>query len=249
MPFEVGTLQCLENGLTGAFKYHDEMDTFVLRAGIPSRVLKSARQIGEVANQRFDRAPKRFVAQALINILHESGSEGDEIIGRLISELSNGMFPNANPSGMAAINQLKSIAERDHHRKRKEAQEKERKRKALQEARESERSRAHIQREKERDSFLAEFGALMEEENSQRRGYALEKFLKRLFDFEELQPRGSFRIKGEQIDGSILWNGNIHLVEAKWQQAPVAGAEFGAFQFKLEGKSADTRGLFISIFG
>jgi hypothetical protein len=29
----------------------------------------------------------------------------------------------------------------------------------------------------------------------------------------------------------------------------VAGAEFGAFSFKIEGKTADTRGLFIAING
>jgi hypothetical protein len=30
---------------------------------------------------------------------------------------------------------------------------------------------------------------------------------------------------------------------------PIAGGEFGAFTFKIEGKTADTRGLFVSVNG
>jgi hypothetical protein len=54
---------------------------------------------------------------------------------------------------------------------------------------------------------------------------------------------------GEQIDGSFSWRGRTYLTEAKWVKEPVAGAEFGAFIYKIEGKTADTRGLYISING
>ncbi|MEE8531269.1 MAG: hypothetical protein V3S34_03555, partial [Hyphomicrobium sp.] len=79
--------------------------------------------------------------------------------------------------------------------------------------------------------------------------YMFEKFLTDLLEFEELQPRGSFRVIGEQIDGSFLWRNRTNLTEAKWSSKRVAGAEFGAFTFKIEGKTADTRGLFIAING
>ena len=67
--------------------------------------------------------------------------------------------------------------------------------------------------------------------------------------FEGLSPRGSFKIVGEQIDGSFAWLSRTHLVEAKWVKEPVAGAEFGAFLYKVQGKTADTRGLFVSVNG
>ena len=67
--------------------------------------------------------------------------------------------------------------------------------------------------------------------------------------FEGLSPRGSFKIVGEQIDGSFAWSSRTHLVEAKWVKGPVGGAEFGAFFYKVQGKTADTRGLFLSING
>jgi len=89
----------------------------------------------------------------------------------------------------------------------------------------------------------------MSEGNAQTRGYLLETFLTDLFENEGLEPRGSFKLKSEQIDGSFLWRTGTSLMEAKWVKEPVAGADFGAFNYKIEGKSVDTRGLFISING
>ncbi|OHY99445.1 hypothetical protein BC440_01360 [Thalassospira sp. MIT1004] len=97
--------------------------------------------------------------------------------------------------------------------------------------------------------MLNEFNLLVVEENSQKRGYALEQLLKKLFELEGLSPRGSFRNKGEQIDGSFEWQGHTIVLEAKWVSSPVSGAEFGAFISKISGKSANTRGLYVSVNG
>jgi hypothetical protein len=51
----------------------------------------------------------------------------------------------------------------------------------------------------------------------QKRGYAFESFLNELFDLFSLAPRGSFRLVGEQIDGSFQLGQDVYLVEAKWQ--------------------------------
>ena len=50
----------------------------------------------------------------------------------------------------------------------------------------------------------------------QRRGYKFEKFLKDMFDVYGLSPRASFRLEGEQIDGSFVCGGDTYLLEAKW---------------------------------
>lgn len=47
------------------------------------------------------------------------------------------------------------------------------------------------------------------------RGYAFEKFLRDLFVIYNFNPRPSFRIQGEQIDGSILFDHETYLLEAK----------------------------------
>jgi hypothetical protein len=83
----------------------------------------------------------------------------------------------------------------------------------------------------------------------QARGYAFETLLRDLFNVYGLQAREPFRLKGEQIDGSFLLQGETYLVEAKWQEAPTGVADMHTFHGKLEQKAAWTRGLFVSNSG
>ena len=54
--------------------------------------------------------------------------------------------------------------------------------------------------------------------NFQQRGFDFEKFLKDLFLLYELDPKGSFKNYGEQIDGAFTFDGTDYLLEAKWKQ-------------------------------
>lgn len=98
------------------------------------------------------------------------------------------------------------------------------------------------------DAMLAELMALPAMA-PQPRGYAFEKFLKRLFDAFGLEARDAFKLKGEQIDGSFLLFNETYLLEAKWQEPPCGVADLHAFHGKVEQKAAWTRGLFISNSG
>jgi hypothetical protein len=81
------------------------------------------------------------------------------------------------------------------------------------------------------------------------RGFAFEKFLNALFALCGLAPRGSFRLVGEQIDGSFQIDTDTYLVEAKWHEQPSGQGELLVFREKVESKSAWSRGLFISYSG
>ena len=83
----------------------------------------------------------------------------------------------------------------------------------------------------------------------QDRGYAFEKFLKDVFDAYGLAARASFRLKGEQIDGSFMLDGETYLLEAKWTNARVDVATLHAFNGKVEEKAGWSRGLIISQSG
>lgn len=83
----------------------------------------------------------------------------------------------------------------------------------------------------------------------QPKGFAFEKFLNDLFDVHKLAPRGSFRITGEQIDGSFELNSDVYLLEAKWQAKQTSQDDLLIFRGKVESKSTWTRGLFISDSG
>jgi hypothetical protein len=83
----------------------------------------------------------------------------------------------------------------------------------------------------------------------QARGYAFEGFLKELFSAHGLAPRASFRLVGEQIDGSFELMSETYLLEAKWQGGKIGAADLRAFNAKAEDKAAWTRGLFVSVNG
>ena len=85
-------------------------------------------------------------------------------------------------------------------------------------------------------------------QNPQQRGFDFEIFLKDLFAAYNLDPNGSFRLTGEQIDGSFVLDGETYLIEAKWEQGQVNAQKLNAFHSKLSNR-AWARGVFISYNG
>lgn len=83
----------------------------------------------------------------------------------------------------------------------------------------------------------------------QPRGYAFEKFLKDMFDAYGLSARASFRLAGEQIDGSFVSGGDTYLLEAKWTNDWVSTATLRSFNAKVEDKARWSRGLLLSYSG
>ena len=83
----------------------------------------------------------------------------------------------------------------------------------------------------------------------QPRGYAFEKFLKGMFDAYGLSARASFRLVGEQIDGSFVLGNDIYLLEAKWTNDLVDTATLRSFNAKVEDKARWSRGLLLSYSG
>jgi len=94
-----------------------------------------------------------------------------------------------------------------------------------------------------------EYFNLVNEPDRQKAGLELEGVLNHLFALHGLAPREPFRVVGEQIDGSFELDHETYLVEAKWQKEPVSENHLLTFRGKIEGKSAYTRGVFISISG
>lgn len=84
--------------------------------------------------------------------------------------------------------------------------------------------------------------------NAQRRGYLFEKFLKKLFLNEGIEVTEPFKIVGEQIDGSIKYDGEHYIIEAKWHDKWSASDSLYQFAAKVEGKMYG-RGVFISVNG
>jgi len=92
-----------------------------------------------------------------------------------------------------------------------------------------------------------EFFRLAAESDRNKAGLALEPLLNKLFHLFELSPREPFRVVGEQIDGSFVLDGQVYLLESKWEKNPLPEADLLVFRGKIEGKSTFTRGVMIAL--
>lgn len=99
------------------------------------------------------------------------------------------------------------------------------------------------------DELKNNFFEIAMNENAQQRGFQLEKFLNELFSFFDLDPKSSFKIVGEQIDGSFTFDTADYLLEAKWQKALIVAQDLYGFAGKIQGKLKNTLGLYISLGG
>lgn len=252
MAFDALTLSHVEDALSDVFGYHNKLDSFLVRSGLPSADLEAARAVAEdrcASSGKFSKAPKRFVVQAVMDRLATAGDAGDRIIATMITSLTQMPTDEANEGARAAIEALRGKIKTDRELKAEQRAE------AEQAARDSDladqraRAEARATRTATRDALRDRFIGLIGETDAQRRGYLFETFLGDLFDVEGLAAKRSFKLIGEQIDGSFAWRGRTYFVEAKWTKAPAAGKEFGAFDYKIRGKTVDTRGLFVSING
>lgn len=83
----------------------------------------------------------------------------------------------------------------------------------------------------------------------QRRGFALEGLLRDIFDAFDLDPKSSFRVTGEQIDGGFTLDNTYFILEAKWEKVPADRAALDTFNSKVERRSEITQGLLVAIAG
>lgn len=93
------------------------------------------------------------------------------------------------------------------------------------------------------------YGELVDMDDPQARGRALEPLLRDLFALFDLDPKAAFVLRGEQIDGSFSLGETHFLLEAKWTQEAADRGALSIFKDKVQGKIENTLGLFISING
>lgn len=99
------------------------------------------------------------------------------------------------------------------------------------------------------EELVKEYYKLISSEEPQKRGYILERILRELFALFDLDPKASFKIEGEQIDGAFTFQSTDYLFEAKWQEELVGAAQLDALSGKLSRKLDNTLGLFLSVNG
>jgi hypothetical protein len=81
------------------------------------------------------------------------------------------------------------------------------------------------------------------------RGYAFQEFLDKLFVLFDLEPRLSYRLEHAEIDGSISFDTDDYIIEARWRKDASSPIDADRFDKKVERKGKNALGLFISVNG
>lgn len=234
-------IQALKEALTNVYWYKSDLRSFL------SNSISNPEILGKLNWDDY----KRNIVGTLITFLTRYEEEYQRDIIRLMDEVSR-------VNDFSHLKKLEDGVEKEENAKNAVNALK----KQLignQELRE-EQQKAEIRREEAHKKLLqvnevknrlgeinSEFLRLLSEQNAQKRGYQLEKIMKDLFELFDLDPKSSFKITGEQIDGAFSFDGTDYLLEAKWQKNPIDAKELDSLSSKLSRKLDNTLGLFLSI--
>lgn len=247
--FNPTALKLIEDALSEAFYSHRDFDSFIRRCDIDERLLADARRKAEARKGNYERAPKRFIAQELIQLIESKGDQGVHLLTSIFDALVRGTFSDATSKGKDALNSLKTQFERDREQRLSE----EKAKREWKAEREQAAARSSESTAIARDRELARLHALFLEmhgaSDKHKRGRAFELLVVDLLKAEQLSPRHSIERVGEQIDASFEFGPHTYLVEARWKAAPSEPKDLRDFYGKCQGVHVDVRGLFISVQG
>jgi hypothetical protein len=196
---------------------------------------------------------KRQVASDLVNRLAENEDRYQEVTLGLMLELSAmDDFPNLRaqpdrdslvPKAAAAVAELRKWTAQ--YGDLAEAREK------LQADAEAERARSERYRSVSRvlKELEEQFLAMHSESDHSKRGLTVQGLLNELFFLFDLNPRKSFVIADEQIDGAFTFSTDDYLLEAKWEASPASREVVDVLAQKVQRKGKNTLGLFVAISG
>lgn len=241
-PLEV--LQALKEALRSIYWYKDDLRLFLLALDLP----------GDLVIKQGWHDEKEYKIRIVGKILDEIVGKGETAIGPMrriiqavldipnfdhLAQLEDG--PAKVQTARRSVERLRAVVSRhDDSFKRTTAA---KVKKADGVANAAARGNDDIQ------GLQTRFNKLAATDDSQRRGFLFEGFLKDLFTAFDLNPRGSFKIIGEQIDGAFEFQNTQFLLEARWQKDAQSAAPLDSFSKKVERKLDNTLGLFIALNG
>jgi hypothetical protein len=81
------------------------------------------------------------------------------------------------------------------------------------------------------------------------RGYDFQTFLDKLFVLFDMEPRVAYSREHEQIDGSLSFDTDDYIVEARWRKDAADPGDADRFAAKVRRKGKNALGLFVSVNG
>jgi hypothetical protein len=99
------------------------------------------------------------------------------------------------------------------------------------------------------EELKREFMELWSMSDAQARGRAFEPFLNKLFALFDMEPRLAYSLEHEQIDGSLSFDTDDYVLEARWWKGVVERKDADVFAAKVRRKGKNALGLFVSVNG
>jgi hypothetical protein len=246
--FNPTALKLMEDALAEVFYSHRDFDTFVRRCGVVAALLSRARALAEARKGTYERAPKRFVVQEMLQLIEAKGDGGIHLLTSIFDALVKGVFPDASPKANQTLLLLRAQFERDRQQKQEEAQA----RRDWQMRKEQE-SASKVVRPERKPADVArlqkQFLEMHDASDPHKRGRDFELLIVELLKAEGLSPRHSIERIGEQIDISFEYGPHTYMVEARWKKVPSEPKELRDFHGKCQGVHVDVRGVFIAVQG
>jgi hypothetical protein len=99
------------------------------------------------------------------------------------------------------------------------------------------------------ETLLTQFLELQRSNDPQSRGLIFEKLLNDLFEIFDMEPRLAYTVEADQIDGSISFETDDYIVEARWRATSASRADGDIFKQKVLRRGKNALGLFVSVEG
>ena len=226
---------------------------FFRSAGVPDILLSKMQATVSADPQSIS---KYEITRTVIRQLNEGGDrflrERREVVRRVTQwEDFSLSWPNDQDKArglVAAVRQLVDV--RDAFTRMQQERDQERRARIREQDERLERQR---RRHTARAALRTRMIDLRNESNPQRRGKAIENVLADLCAVEGIQIREPFEVRSagtpeEQIDGVVMADGHLYLVEVKWWSDPIDITPMSSHLMRLF-RRPDVRGLFISDSG
>ena len=226
---------------------------FFRGAGVPDELLGDVQTTLTNDPQSIN---KYQIARTVVRRLNEGGDRWlavrREVVRRVTQwEDFSLSWPNDQDKArglVAAVRQLVGV--KDSFTRMQRERDRERQARIHQHEQQLEKQRAW---RRTRATLRSQIVAAKNEPNAQRRGKLIEKLFADLCAAEGIQVRESFEVRSggtvqEQVDGLIVADGHLYLVEVKWRNEPVDLDAMQSHLFRLF-RRPDARGLFVSASG
>ena len=240
-----GAYQALREALPSVFWYRRPFRNFL------SAALRDHPQL--LAPLNFDSDSKREVADALVDrLLANEPGYRDVTLDLMLAVASMERFPDIEAHEDAEVRLPKAKAAVAELRQWTQKYAEDRAEREQQEAlwRTKREDAAALRRFSDAVTTLREdFLQLHGMADANERGRKFESFLGELFALFDMEPRLAYVLDTEQIDGSLSFDTDDYIVEARWRSDPTSRGDADIFAAKVRRKGKNALGLFVSVGG